>query len=102
MIPEFDPDYPVFRTEDILDANEDVPELEALTRWAMVLHNQYPWNRSRTELRLPGEIGDDDFVVAFHPRTRDVMAFIERVKGGRMPPPHRTPPPRPGRRRSSQ
>ncbi len=80
VIPEFDPDYPVFRTEDILDANEDVPELEALMRWAMVLHNQYPWNRSRTELRRPGEIGDDDFVVAFHPRTRDVMAFIERVK----------------------
>src|SRR6185437_11974128 len=52
-------------TEQILDANEDVPELEALMRWAMVLHNQYPWDRSRTELRGPGEIGDDDFVVAF-------------------------------------
>ncbi len=76
----YDPDYPVFRTEDILDAHEDVPELEALMRWAMVLHNQYPWDRSRTELRGPGEIGEDDFVVAFHPRTRDVMAFIERVK----------------------
>ena len=30
-----------------------VPELEALMRWAMVLHNQYPWDRSRTELRGP-------------------------------------------------
>src|SRR5712691_7323993 len=80
VMPEYDPDYPVFRTEDILDAHEEVPELEALMRWAMVLHNQYPWDRSRTELRGPGEIGDDDFVVAFHPRTRDVMAFIERVK----------------------
>src|ERR1035438_8164298 len=49
-------------------------------RWAMVLHNQYPWNRSRTELREPAGIGDDDFVVAFHPRDRDVMAFIDRVK----------------------
>ena len=28
-----------------------VPELEALQRWAMVLHNQYPWDRSRTQLR---------------------------------------------------
>ena len=37
-------------------------------RWAMVLHNQYPWDRSRTELRRPADIGDDDFVVAFHPR----------------------------------
>lgn len=80
VMPEYDPDYPVFRTEDILDAHEAVPELEALMRWAMVLHNQYPWDRSRTELRGPGEIGGDDFVVAFHPRTRDVMAFIERVK----------------------
>ena len=80
VMPDFDPDYPVFRTEDIIDAHESVPELEALTRWAMVLHNQYPWDRSRTELRGPGQIGDDDFVVALHPRNRDVMAFIDRVK----------------------
>ena len=79
VMPDYDPDYPVFTTEQIMDAHEDVPELEALMRWAMVLHNQYPWDRSGTELRGPGEIGDDDFVVAFHPRTRDVQAFIERV-----------------------
>ena len=80
--PDYDPDYPVFRTEDILDAREDVPELEALMRWAMVLHNQYPWDRSGTGLRGPGQIGDDDFVVALHPRNRDVMAFIDRVRHG--------------------
>ena len=80
VMPGHDPDYPVFRTDDILDAHERVPELEALMRWAMVLHNQYPWDRSRTELRAAADIGDDDFVVAFHPRNRDVMAFIERVK----------------------
>ncbi|MGD0066530.1 MAG: 3-oxoacyl-[acyl-carrier-protein] synthase III C-terminal domain-containing protein [Streptosporangiaceae bacterium] len=80
VMPSYNPDYPVFSTEDILDANEDVPELEALTRWAMVLHNQYPWDRSQTELRGPGAIKDDDFVIAFHPRNPDVMAFIERVK----------------------
>ena len=80
VMPEHEPDYPVFRTQEILDADERVPELEALMRWAMVLHNQYPWNRSRTELRGPAEIGDDDFVVAFHPLNRDVMAFIRRVK----------------------
>lgn len=79
-MPEHDPDYPVFRTEEIFDAREDVPELEALMRWAMVLHNQYPWDGSRTELRRPGEIGADDFVVALHPRNPDVQAFIERVK----------------------
>jgi 3-oxoacyl-[acyl-carrier-protein] synthase-3 len=83
VMPEHDPDYPVFRIEEILDADEKVPELEALMRWAMVLHNQYPWDRSRTELRRPAEIGDDDFVVAFHPRNGDVLAFIERVKSTR-------------------
>jgi 3-oxoacyl-[acyl-carrier-protein] synthase-3 len=87
VMPEYDPDYPVFRTEDIVDAQEKVPELEALLRWAMVLHNQYPWDRSRAELRGPAGIGDDDFVVALHPRNRDAMDFISRVKrsaaGGR-------------------
>ncbi len=85
VMAEYDPDYPVFRTEDILDADESVPELEALLRWAMVLHNQYPWDLSRTELRGPDQIGDDDFVVAFHPRDRDVMAFIDRVKRSAAP-----------------
>ena len=70
----------MFRTEDILDAHEDVPELEALTAG--------PWcctTSTRGTARAPScagraEIGDDDFVVAFHPRNRDVMAFIDRVK----------------------
>jgi 3-oxoacyl-[acyl-carrier-protein] synthase III len=89
VMPDHDPDYPVFSLEEIIDAHEEVPELEALMRWAMVLHNQYPWDRSRTELRGPGQIGDDDFVVAFIPRDRDVMAFIDRVRrpagGGHKP-----------------
>jgi 3-oxoacyl-[acyl-carrier-protein] synthase III len=80
VMPDYDADYPVFTLDDILNADESVPELEALMRWAMVLQNQYPWDRSRTELRGAAGIGDDDFVVAFHPRNRDVMAFIERVK----------------------
>jgi 3-oxoacyl-[acyl-carrier-protein] synthase III len=91
VMPEYAPDYPVFRTEDIVDAQEKVPELEALLRWAMVLHNQYPWDRSRAELRGPAEIGDDDFVVALHPRNRDVMAFIDRVKHGAAAPARREP-----------
>jgi 3-oxoacyl-(acyl-carrier-protein) synthase III len=89
VMPDHDPDYPVFSLEDIIDAHEDVPELEALMRWSMVLHNQYPWDRARTELRGPGQIGDDDFVVAFIPRNRDAMAFIDRVRrssgGGHKP-----------------
>jgi 3-oxoacyl-(acyl-carrier-protein) synthase III len=83
VMPAYDPDYRVFTSEQIIDASEAVPELEALMRWAMVLHNQYPWDRSATELRGPGEIDDDDFVVAFYPRNRDVQAFIERVKSPR-------------------
>ncbi|MHA6796295.1 3-oxoacyl-ACP synthase III family protein [Pseudonocardia bannensis] len=83
VLPDHDPDYPVFRADEILDADEKVPELEALMRWAMVLHNQYPWDRSRTELRPPSAIGDDDFVIVFHPRNRDVAAFINRVKSVR-------------------
>ena len=47
VLPDHDPDYPVFRIDEILDADEEVPELEALMRWAMVLHNQYPWDRAR-------------------------------------------------------
>jgi 3-oxoacyl-[acyl-carrier-protein] synthase III len=82
VMPGHDPDYPVFRTEEILDAHERVPELEALLRWAMVLHNEYPWDLSRTELRGADQISDDDFVVALHPKDRDVMAFIERVRVG--------------------
>ena len=85
VLPDHDPDYPVFGHQEILDVHESVPELEALTRWAMVLHNQYPWDRSRTELRPAAEIGDDDFVIAFHPRNRDVTAFIDRVKSGTVP-----------------
>jgi 3-oxoacyl-[acyl-carrier-protein] synthase III len=85
VLPGHDPDYPVFGLNDIIDAHEDVPELEALTRWAMVLHNLYPWDRSATELRPAADIGDDDFVVAFHPRNRDVVAFIDRVRSGAAP-----------------
>jgi 3-oxoacyl-[acyl-carrier-protein] synthase-3 len=85
--PDYDPDFPVFRAEDILDAHENVPELEALMRWAMVLHNQYPWDRSGTELRGPDQIGDDDFVVALHPRNPDVLAFIDRVRRSGLPGP---------------
>ena len=49
------PGLPRLRLSEILDADGAVPELEALQRWAMVLHNQYPWDRSRTQLRRSGE-----------------------------------------------
>jgi 3-oxoacyl-[acyl-carrier-protein] synthase-3 len=76
-----DPNYPVYSQDQIFDYEEQVPELESLGRWAMVLHNQYPWDRSVTRLAEVSSLGDDDFVVVFAPRNREVMTFIRRVKG---------------------
>ncbi|MGY1590730.1 3-oxoacyl-ACP synthase III family protein [Geodermatophilus sp. SYSU D00708] len=79
-LPNYDPDYPVYNYDDILDVDEDVPELEALHRWAMVLHNQYPWDRAQLELAEAGQLKDDDYVVAFHPRDKEVRAFLRRLR----------------------
>ncbi|MBW8784696.1 MAG: hypothetical protein JF593_08655 [Novosphingobium sp.] len=80
VLDRHEPDFPMFSDEQIIDCREDIAELEALHRWAMVLHNQYPWDRSRQRLALPHEIGDDEFVVVFAPRNREVRNFISRVK----------------------
>ena len=79
----YDPDFPIFGYDDILDCSQPVPELEALERMAMVLHNQYPWNPEATRLEEIGRIDPDEFVVVFAPRNRDVLEFIRRVKAGR-------------------
>ncbi len=84
----YEPDYPVFTYDEILDCSAPTPELEALHRMAMVLHNQYPWNRVDARLEQIGKVGDDDFVIMFTPRTREVLDFIRRVKSGRRPHPH--------------
>jgi 3-oxoacyl-(acyl-carrier-protein) synthase III len=76
----YDPDFPVYDYTDILDVSEDVPEIEALHRWAMVLHNQYPWDRSQVELAEAGQLADDDYVVAFYPRDKEVRAFLRRLR----------------------
>jgi 3-oxoacyl-(acyl-carrier-protein) synthase III len=78
----YDPDYPVYDFTEIIDAAEAVPELEALSRWAMVLHDQYPWDRSQAELVEVGQLQDDDYVVVFHPRDREVRAFLRRLRAG--------------------
>jgi len=88
----WDPDYPVYGFEGIRDCREDVPALEALHRLAMVLHDQYPWDRARTSLKAVGELGDDDFVVVFAPRNPEVLDFIRRVKAGEKPPARPAPP----------
>jgi 3-oxoacyl-[acyl-carrier-protein] synthase-3 len=91
-VPTHDPDQPTYSYQEILDCAEAVPELEPLHRLAMVLHNQYPWDLARTRLTEVGKIGDDDFVVAFVPRSHEVLEFIRRVKAGRPARPRPAPP----------
>jgi 3-oxoacyl-(acyl-carrier-protein) synthase III len=82
VLPSHDPDYPVYSQQEILDHHAEVAELESLGRWARVLHNLYPWNRSAARLVKLSEVGDEDFVVVYLPRNPAVTAFIERVKEG--------------------
>ncbi|MGQ0844623.1 MAG: 3-oxoacyl-ACP synthase III family protein [Sporichthyaceae bacterium] len=81
-LPAHDPDFAVFSQEDILDHFNEVPELESLGRWARVLHNLYPWERSQMRLTPIGEVGEDEFVVVYVPRNAGVSGFIKRAKGG--------------------
>jgi 3-oxoacyl-(acyl-carrier-protein) synthase III len=81
-VPHHDPDFFVYSEEEILDHSADVPELESLGRWARVLHNLHPWDRSATRLTRLQDVGPDEFVIAFVPRNAAVSGFIKRVKGG--------------------
>lgn len=78
----FDPDYPRHSMDDIFDAYDDQPELESLRRWTLVLQNQHPWDRGRAHLKPLSELDGEDVVVTFHPKNRDVLDFINRVKSG--------------------
>lgn len=78
----YDPDFPTFGFDDMIDCAEDAPELEALHRWAMALHNQYPWDRAQAELVEVGQLEDDDYVVVFHPRDQQVRHFLRRLERG--------------------
>jgi 3-oxoacyl-[acyl-carrier-protein] synthase-3 len=79
-LPSYDPDFPMYDFADIVDTSEEVPELEALSRWAKVLHNQYPWERSQAELVEVGQLRDDDYVVVMHPRDQEVRHFLRRLQ----------------------
>ena len=89
QLPAYDPEYPSYSYDDIIECTHRVPELEALLRRAMVLHNQYRWDRAQTRLTEVGRLRDDDFVVVFHPRGEDVLQFIWRVKSDLPAPPRR-------------
>ena len=88
----YDPDYPGYGHDDIIEFAHRVPELEALMRHAMVLHNQYRWDRAKTRVIEVGKLHHDDFVVVFAPRSDEVAQFIRRVKAGRRVPPRRPAP----------
>ena len=77
---EYDPDYLRYTFDDVVDCLHPVPELEALMRQCMILHNQYPWDPSTSTQTEIGKLKEDDYVVAFHPRNEDVLRFIQRVK----------------------
>jgi 3-oxoacyl-[acyl-carrier-protein] synthase III len=79
----WDPDYPGYGWDDIVEYWHRVPELEALMRQTMVLHNEYRWDRAKMRVIEVGKLHDDDFVVVYRPRNDDVGQFIRRVKGGR-------------------
>jgi 3-oxoacyl-[acyl-carrier-protein] synthase III len=96
-LPAYDPDYPTYRDDDILDCCHAVPELEALLRRAMVLHNQYPWDRARAELAHRGQLQAEDVVVVYHPRDAEVLRFIRRVKAAGCPRPRPPAPAEPRR-----
>jgi 3-oxoacyl-[acyl-carrier-protein] synthase III len=88
----YNPDYPGYGWDDIIEYTHRVPEVEALMRQAMVLHNQYRWDRSKTRVIEVGKLHDDDYVVVFQPRSTDVLQFIRRVKGGQRSRPRRPAP----------
>ena len=84
------PDYPGYAHDDIIECTHAVPELEALLRQMMILHNEYRWDRNKMRTIEVGKLADDDFVVVYYPRNTEVREFIRRVKGA-----HRSRPPKP-------
>jgi 3-oxoacyl-[acyl-carrier-protein] synthase III len=82
VLHQYSPDFPRYSYQDILDCSHPTPELEALLRRAMVLHNQYPWDREHAQIKQVTHLDDDDFVVLYAPRNREVAEFIRRVKAG--------------------
>src|SRR2546430_12913357 len=78
----YDPDYPGYGWDDIGDFAHAVPEMEALMRQTMILHNEYRWDRAKMRVLEVGKLHEDDFVVIYRPRTEEVQQFIRRVKSG--------------------
>ncbi len=80
LLRTYDPDFRCYSYDDVVDTIHTVPELEALMRQCMILHNQYPWDPANSTQVEIGKLKDDDYVVAFVPRTPEAFRFIQRVK----------------------
>lgn len=80
LLLKYDPDYLHYSYNDVIDCLHPVPEMEALMRQCMILHNQYPWDPATSTQIEIGKLKDDDYVVAFHPRSPEVLRFIQRVR----------------------
>ncbi len=83
----YDPDYRLYSYDEVIDCLHSVPEMEALRRQSMILHNQYPWAPGTSEQQPIGELKDDDYVIAFYPQSPEVFQFIQRVKKSESPGP---------------
>jgi 3-oxoacyl-(acyl-carrier-protein) synthase III len=83
---DYAPDYPGYTDDDILGYAHPVPELEALMRHAMVLHDQFRWDREQARLVSVKDLADDDVVVVLHPRNAEVARFIRRARDGQRRP----------------
>jgi len=77
---DYAPDYPGYTVDDILGYAHPVPALEALMRHAMVLHDQFRWDREQAQLVSVKDLADDDVIVVLHPRDADVARFIRRAR----------------------
>lgn len=82
----YDPAYLHYSYSEIIDCHENVAELEALRRWSMVLHNQYPWQQIDTNLATASELQPDDHVLVFRPRDPKVAQFVFRMNSGQSSP----------------
>ena len=87
----YNPDYPRYGQDDLIECGHPVPELEALLRQTMVLHNQYPWDRAKTRLievgQDVGQVFDPDAAALLDGRTLEVLEALrgathEVVVGG--------------------
>ena len=78
----YNPDYPGYSYDDVIQYSHEVPELEALMRQAMILHNQYRWDPVTCSCVEVSQLQPDDYVLALYPRNNEVLRFIRRAKSG--------------------